>query len=114
MEIEYLPENILFICLQEPQLRTELIAVNEILSNECTCDVIVDFSGIELMTSEGISSLIILERLLNSYGHKIILCAVSSNNRQVLERTGIEPLFEFASDESSALESIRATLNFDN
>ena len=107
MEIEHLPENVLFICLQEPQLRNELIAVNEILSNECICDVIIDFSSVELMTSEGISSLIILERLLNSFGHKIILCAVSSNNKEVLKRTGIEPLFEFAGDESSALQSIR-------
>jgi len=112
MEIEHLPENVLFVCLQEPQLRDELIAVNEIISNECTCDVIIDFSSIELMTSEGISSLIILERLLKSYGHKIVLCSVSSNNLQVLERTGIEPLFEFADDESAALQSIRSSYLF--
>ena len=109
MEIEHLPEDILFVSLQEPQLRHELIAVNEALNNECTCDLIVDFSCVDLMTSEGISSLIILERLLNSFGHKIILCGVSSNNRQVLERTGIEPLFEFASNESSARQSIRSS-----
>ena len=112
MEIEHLPENILFVCLQEPQLRNELITVNEILSNECTCDVIIDFSSVEMLTSEGISSLIILERLLNSLGHKIILCAVSSNNLQVLERTGIRPLFEFASDECAALQSIRSSSTF--
>lgn len=107
MEIEHLPENVLFVYLQEPQLRNELISVNEILSNKCFCDVIIDFSSVELMTSEGISSLIILERLLNSYGHRVILCAVSSNNKQVLERTGIQPLFEFCGDESAALQSIR-------
>ncbi|MHC4534018.1 MAG: STAS domain-containing protein [Planctomycetota bacterium] len=112
MEIEHLPENVLLVCLQEPQLRNELITVNEILSNECTCDVIIDFSSVELLTSEGISSLIILERLLNSLGHKIILCAVSSNNLQVLERTGIQPLFEFASDEFTALQSIRSSSLF--
>jgi len=112
MEIEHLPENVLLVCLQEPQLRNELVTVNEILSNGCTCDVIIDFSSVELLTSEGISSLIILERLLNSLGHKIILCAVSSNNKQVLERTGIEPLFEFADDESAALQSIRSSSLF--
>ena len=105
MEIEHLPENVLFVFLQEPQLRHELISVNEMLSDGCTCDLIIDFSNVELMTSEGISSLIILERLLKSYGHKIILCAVSSNNKQILERTGIQPLFEFADDESAALQS---------
>ena len=112
MEIEHLPENVLFVCLQEPQLRNELVTVNEILSNGCTCDVIIDFSSVELLTSEGISSLIILERLLNSLGHKIILCAVSSSNLQVLERTGIQPLFEFVSDEFSALQSIRNSSAF--
>jgi anti-anti-sigma regulatory factor len=112
MEIEHLPENVLFVCLQEPQLRDELVAINDILSNECTCDVIIDFSSVEMLTSEGISSLIILERLLNSLGHKIILCAVSSNNLQVLERTGIQPLFEFARDECAALQSIRSSSPF--
>lgn len=112
MEIEHLPENVFFVCLQEPQLRTELVAINDILSRGCTCDVIIDFSSVELLTSEGISSLIILERLLNSFGHKIILCAVSSTNLQVLERTGIQPLFEFVSDEFSALESIRSSSAF--
>lgn len=107
MEIEHLPENVLFVYLQEPQLRNELVSVNEILGNECFCDVIIDFSSVEMMTSEGISSLIILERLLNSYGHRVILCAVSPNNKQVLERTGIEPLFEFYDDEYDALQSMR-------
>ena len=106
MEIKYLPENILFVYLDEAQLRNELVAVNEILSNGCTNDVIIDFSRIELLTSEGISSMIILERLLNGCGHKIILCGVSANNRQVLERTGIEPLFEFCKDEFEAVESL--------
>lgn len=112
MEIELLPENVLFVCLQEPQLRNELIAVNEILSNGCSCDVIIDFSSVEILTSEGISSLIILERLLNSLGHKVILCAVSSNNLQIIERTGIQPLFEFADDESEAIQSLRSSSLF--
>lgn len=112
MEIKHLPENILFVYLGEPQLRDELVAVNELLSNECTDDLIIDFSNVELLTSEGISSMIILERLLNGYGHKIILCAVSPNNRQVFERTGIAPLFEFYKDEFEALESLRISSTF--
>jgi anti-anti-sigma regulatory factor len=103
MEIEHLPENVFFVCLQERQLRNELVAINDTLSSGCTCDVIIDFSNVEILTSEGISSLIILERLLNSFGHKIILCL------QVLERTGIQPLFEFVSDEFSALQSLRSS-----
>jgi len=107
MRIEHLPENVLFVCLQEPQLRDELVTVNEIVRDGYTCDVIIDFSSVELLTSEGISSLIILKRLLNSLGHKCILCDVSSKIRQILERTGLQPLFEFAHDEFAALQSVR-------
>lgn len=91
---------------------TDKEAANEIVSNGCSCDVIIDFSSIELLTSEGISSLIILERLLNSLGHRIVLCAVPSNIRQILERTGIQPLFEFANDEFAALQSVRSRCLF--
>ena len=112
MGIEHLSENVLFVCLQEPQLRYELVTVNEVVSEGCSCDIIIDFSNVELLTSGGISSLIILERLLNSLGHKIILCAVSSNNLQVLERTGIQPLFEFAGDGCAALQSVRSSYLF--
>jgi len=93
--------------VKEPQLSDELVTVNEIVSDGCTCDVIIDFSSVELLTSESISSLMILERLLNNLGHKIILCAVSSRVRQIFERTGLQPLFEFAHDQFAALQSLR-------
>jgi len=67
MGIEYLSENVLLVCLpKEPQLSDELVTVNEIVSDGCARDVIIDFSIVELLTSESISSLIILERLLTS------------------------------------------------
>lgn len=108
MGIEYLSENVLLVCLpEEPQLSDELVTVNEIVSDGCARDVIIDFSIVELLTSESISSLIILERLLNSLGHKVILCAVSSKIKQTLERTGLQPLFEFAHEQFAALQSVR-------
>ncbi len=108
MGIEHLSENVLFVCLQEPQLRYELVTVNEVVSEGCSCDIIIDFSNVELLTSGGISSLIILERLLDSFGHKVILCSVSDKVKQILGRTGVQPLFEFADDEFAALQSIRS------
>ncbi len=109
MGIEKLSENVLLVSLpKEPQLISdELVTVNEIISDGCACDVIIDFSRVELLTSESISSLIILEGLLDSLGHKVILYTVSSRIRQILERTGIQPLFEFAHDQFTALQSVR-------
>ena len=80
MGIEKLTENVLLVSLpQEPHLISdELVTVNEIVSDGCACDVIIDFSSVTLLTSESISSLIILEGLLKSLGRKVILYAVSS------------------------------------
>ena len=114
MGIEKLSENVLLVSLpKEPQLITdELVTVNEIVGDGCACDVIIDFSNVELLTSESISSLIILEGLLKSIGHKVILYAVSSMIRQILERTGIHPLFEFADDQFAALQSVQPSSLF--
>jgi anti-anti-sigma regulatory factor len=106
--IERLTENVFFVCLQEPQLKYELVAVNDVVSEGCSCDVIIDFSNVRLLTSGGISSLIILERLLDNFGHKVILCSVSDKVKQVLGRAGVQSLFEFADDESAALQSIQS------
>ncbi len=109
MGIEKLSENVLLVSLpKEPRLISdELVTVNKILGDEYACDVIIDFSSVRLLTSESISSLIILQGLLKSLEHKVILYAVSSMILQILERTGIQPLFEFADDQFAALQSVQ-------
>lgn len=114
MGIEKLSENVLLVSLpKEPQLITdELVNVNRIVGDGQACDVIIDFSSVALLTSESISSLIILQGLLKSLGHKVILYAVSSMIQQILERTGIQPLFEFAEDQFAALQSAQPSSLF--
>jgi len=108
MGIEQLSESVLLVCLpKEPQVSDDLVTVYEIVSDGRACDVIIDFSSVDLLASESISNLIILERLVNSLGHKIILYAVSSKIRLILERTGLHPLFEFTDDRFAALQSAR-------
>jgi anti-anti-sigma regulatory factor len=114
MGIEKLSENVLLVSLpKEPHLISdELVTVNKIVGDGYACDVIIDFSSVTLLTSESISSLIILEGLLKGLGHKIILYAVSPMIQQILERTGIQPLFEFADDRSAALQSVQPSSSF--
>ena len=114
MGIEKLSENVLLVSLpQEPHLISdELVTVNKIVGDGQACDVIIDFSSVTLLTSESISSLIILEGFLKNLGHKVILYAVSSMIRQILERTGIHPLFEFADDQFAALQSVQPSSLF--
>jgi anti-anti-sigma regulatory factor len=109
MGTEKLSENVLLVSLpKEPQSTSdELVTLNEIVSDGCVCDVIIDFSSVEVLTSQSISSLIILERLLDSLGHKVVFYAVSSGLRQAFEVTGLQPLFQFAGDQSAALQSVQ-------
>ncbi len=110
MGIEKLSENVLLVSLpKDPQsISDELVNVNRIVGDGHACDVIIDFSSVTLLTSESISSLIILEGFLKSLGHKVILYSVSPMILQILERTGIQPLFEFADDQFTALQSVRS------
>ena len=108
MGIQNLSENVLLVTLPEqPYLCNELDAINKIVSNECNRDVIIDFYQVKMLTSESICSLMILERLLNGLGHKLVLCNVSAEIKQIFTRTGLEPSFEFADDDFAALQSIR-------
>jgi anti-anti-sigma regulatory factor len=116
MGIESLSEDVLLVVLpEEPYLSYELETVNEIVRGRRDCDVIVDFSGVRILTSESVCSLMLLNRLLGgrtrvgteSRERQLILCNVPSAVKRVFRLTGLETLFTFADDKSAALTSLR-------
>ncbi|MHC4498460.1 MAG: hypothetical protein ACYS9T_01415 [Planctomycetota bacterium] len=112
MGIQNLSKDVLLVTLpKEPQLGDELGEVNEMASNNCDFDVVIDFAGVEVLPSESICNLMILNNLLNGLGHKLVLCGVSFPNRCIFKVTGLEAVFEFADDKSAALESIGRPAN---
>ena len=107
MGIRYLSENIIFVTLpKKPHLGSELNNVNEIASNRCDCDVIIDFSRAKILTSASISNLILLKGFLSLVNHQLILCSVSTLIKYIFTRLGLETFFEFAGDESAALAAV--------
>jgi len=107
MGIRYLSEDIIFVTLpKKPHLGSELNNVNEIASDGCDCDVIIDFSRAKILTSASISNLILLKGLLSSVNHQLILCNVSTLIKYIFTRLDLETFFEFVGDKSAALESI--------
>jgi anti-anti-sigma regulatory factor len=107
--IQHFAENVLLVTLPEqPQQDDELEEVSRILSEKVDHDVMVDFSGVELLTSETLCRLMILDRLLRGYGRVLILYNVSSEIKHVFIRTGLETVFEFAEDELAAFRHIRS------
>jgi len=110
MGIRNISKDVLFVNLpEEPHLGDELENVNEIASNRRDCDVVIDFSEVEMLTSASICNLMILNKLLSGIGRQLILCNVSFPTKCIFTLTGLKSSFKFANDKLSALESIRNT-----
>jgi len=103
-----LSEDVLVVELpsKEPNIADELKAVNETVSNKPDCDVIIDFSGVELITSSSISNLLILRNLLSEHGHRLILCSVAVITKCIFTVAGLDEVFDFVSDQPAALAAV--------
>jgi anti-anti-sigma regulatory factor len=104
MGIRNLPESILLVDLpQQPQQSDELDAVNTMLSEASDRDIVMDFSRVEMLTSESICGLLILAKLLGGAEHQLVLCGLPPAINDIFVRTGLLSVFAFADTESDAL-----------
>jgi anti-anti-sigma regulatory factor len=111
MGIKNISEDVIFVELpiEGPRRTEELKAVNEIVSNKSDRDVIIDFSGVEVMNSWNISNLLILRSLLEGSGHQLILCNVGTVTRCIFVVAGLSEVFTFVEDKSTALAAVKNT-----
>jgi anti-anti-sigma regulatory factor len=111
MGIKNLSEDVILVDLPSEGSRRadELKAVNEIISNKCDCDVIIDFSQVEIINSWNISNLVILRSLLEDSGHQLILCNVGALAKCIFVVADLNEVFVFADDQPAALAAVRST-----
>jgi anti-anti-sigma factor len=104
MAIENWSENTIFIHLpQEPKIADELKAITEIVRERGDCDVVIDFSSVDILTTPGIATLLTLRKLLTDCGRKLVLCSVATAIKGIFTVTGLDGVFEFADDKFAAL-----------
>lgn len=110
MTIHHPPENLIVVDLpsKEIQIAEDLRAVNEIIGERTDCDVIIDFSSVEAITSSSLSNLLILRGLLVERGCRLILCNVSFITKCVFNVAGLENVFEFAQDMPAAAAAVHS------
>jgi anti-anti-sigma factor len=94
---------------REPRMRGELKTLIEIVRDRGDCDVVVDFSSVDIMTSTSISGLLRLRKLLTDCGHRLMFCNVPSATRSVFSVVGLDEVFEFADDKFAALATLQST-----
>lgn len=97
----------------EPQIGDELKTIIEIVRDRGDCDVVVDFSNVDIITSSSLSGLLKLHKLLTDCEHKIIFCNVAAATKGVFTVTGLDGIFEFVDDKFVALASLQLVNNPD-
>jgi len=108
MGIQNFLEDILLIILpQQPQHGQEIEIVNKLLSDAVDFDVMVDFSKVEILTSESICGLITLDKLLKASGRKLVFFNIPSAIKQIFVRTGLLTFFDLVDDEFDAIQHIQ-------
>ncbi len=108
MGIQNWSEDIVLVDLPpEPQMGDELKTVTEIVRDRGNCDVVVDFSRVDIVTSSSLSKLLKLRKLLADCGHKLVLCSVAALTKGIFTVTGLDGIFELVDDKFVALASLQ-------
>jgi anti-anti-sigma factor len=108
MGIQNWSENIILVDLpQEPNMGDELKTVTDMVRDRGDCDVVIDFSSVDIVTSSSLSKLLKLRKLLVDCGHRLIFCNVAPATRGIFTVTGLDGIFELADDKFVALASLQ-------
>ena len=108
MGIQNWSEDIILVDLpQEPELGDELKTATEAVRDRGDCEVVVDFSNVDIITSSSLSKLLKLRKLLSDCGHRLIFCSVAPATKGIFTITGLDGIFEMVDDKFVALASLQ-------
>ena len=91
----------------EPDMGTELATIASLVRLRDDCDVAVDFSSVDIVTSASLAKLLKLRKLLANCGHRLVLFGLGPGTRSIFKVTALDLVFEFADDKSGACAAIR-------
>jgi len=107
MSIEKISENLIIATLPDEEKINEILkSLNDKVTDGDNCDIIIDFSRVETITSSGISNLLILRGLMKKINRKLIICSIKMATRCIFTVTGIDDIFEIADDKYAAKQAI--------
>ena len=108
MGIQNWSEEIVLVDLPpEPDMGDELKTVTELVRDRGDCDVVVDFSKIDIVTSSSLSKLLKLRKLVGDCGHRLVFCSVAPATKGIFTVTGLDGVFEIVDDKFVALASLQ-------
>ena len=108
MGIQNWSENVVLVDLPaEPLMGDELKTVADIIKDRGDCDVVVDFSAIDIITSSSLSKFLKLRKMLMDCDHQLIFCSVAPATKGIFAVTGLEGVFKVVDDKFVALAGLQ-------
>ena len=108
MSIQSWSEDVILLDLpRELEKHSELQTVIGMVRDRGDCDVVVDFSRVDVVGGACLAALLEMRRVLNDCGHKLTLCSVAPAMKGVFTIARLDTLFEFAEDRFAALARVQ-------
>jgi anti-anti-sigma factor len=108
MAIQNWSDDIVLVDLpEEPEMGEELKTVTGTLRDRGDCDIVIDFSKVDIVTSSSLSKLLRLRKLAADCGHRVVFCNVAAATRGIFTVTGLDGVFDLAEDKFVALASLQ-------
>lgn len=108
MGIQNWSEDVILVNLAtEPDMGDELQTVIDLLEEDTTQNVVVDFMDTDIITSSSIAKLLKLRKVLHDNGRTLVFSSVRPKTRSIFNVTGLESVFEFMDDQFIALASLQ-------
>jgi anti-anti-sigma factor len=108
MGIQNWSENIILVDLPaEPMMGDELKTVTEIAKDRGDCDVVMDFSALDIITSSSLSKLLKLRKMLVDWDHQLVFCNLAPATKGIFAVTGLEGVFKVVDDKFVALAGLQ-------
>jgi len=108
MGIQNWSENVILVELPpEPEFGEELKSATETVQAKRSCDVVLDFCRVDIVTSSSISKLLKLRKSLADCGHRLVFCSVAPATKGIFTVTGLDGIFELVDDKFAALATLQ-------
>ena len=108
MNIRDLSENILLVeASPEPGLNEDLAqTIDAVRERNDGCDLVIDFSHVDIVTSSSLSKLLKLRKLLMDDNHALLLCNVARATKGIFSVTALDSVFTIVADQAAAVNEI--------
>jgi anti-anti-sigma factor len=90
----------------DPQFADEMAALAEMLAGK-GANVVLNLGAVSFLNSSNISRLLRLRKQMLSGGKRLIICGVNNQVGGVFVVTGLDKIFEFTNDVTTALAKLQ-------